>query len=283
MNIGLEISACTGNARRLSLWRTLYLSQKRQRPHEPADCRHGIGNIECIEQCWKQSCSSRSTAGIRCFGCGVANTTAAPRAGTSLKNGISNNNVSRSRIVSAIMTLQHTGLDPEGNLQAYWPFVETRMTRRIQPSRSSKWFNIIADTRDSATFAVTSYHCLEFQGERSLTCCPNGYRDPLQKTCLSICITQQPVIVTERGFRRNLGLSTSLPESYLANMSVGALFCVAGTQLYVKEILYGQQKAIVAYTVSKFSQIVKWTRFPMFLEHLNPEVGKPVEVVIYKK
>ncbi|KAJ5189492.1 hypothetical protein N7472_008506 [Penicillium cf. griseofulvum] len=283
MNIGLEISACTGNARRLSLWHTLYLSQKRQTPHKLANCKHGIGDIECIEQCWKQSCSSRSTAGVRCFDCGVANTTTVPPAGASSKNDISDNNVARSRIVSAIVALQHTGLDPEGNLQAYWPFVETRMTRRIQPSRSSKWFNIIADTRDSATFAVASYHCLEFQGERSLTCCPNGYRDPLQKTCLSIRVAQQPVTMTERGFRQNLGLLTPPPESSLAHLSPGALFCVSGTQLYVKEIWHGQQKAIIACTNSKFSQMVKWTGLPIFLEHLNPEVGKPVDVVIYKK
>ncbi|KAJ5920587.1 hypothetical protein N7516_011445 [Penicillium verrucosum] len=215
MNIGLEISPCTGNARRLSLWHTLYLSQKSQRPHKLADCKHGIGNIECIEQCWKQSLSNRSTAGVRCFDCGVANTTTAPPAATNFKNDISNNNVARSRIVSAIMALQHTGLDPEGNLQAYWPFVETRMTRRIQPSRSSKWFNIIADTRDSATFAVASYHCLELQGERSLTCRLNGYRDPLQKTCLSIRVAQQPLTMTERGIRQNLGLLTPPPNLIL--------------------------------------------------------------------
>ncbi|OQE00630.1 hypothetical protein PENVUL_c048G07399 [Penicillium vulpinum] len=283
MNIGLEISACTGNARRLSLWHTLYLSQKRQGPHKPADCKHDIGSIDCIQQCWKQSRLNRSTVGVRCFDCGVSNTTAALPTAPNFKNDISSNDIARSRIVSAIMALQHTGLDPEGNLQAYWPFVETRMTRRVQPNRSNKWFNIIADTRDSATFAVASYNCLEFQEELSLSCCLNGYRDPSQKTCLSIRVAQQPVVVTERRFRQNLGLLTPPPESDLAGLLPGASFYVAGTQCYVKKIRYGQQSSIIACINSTISQIMKRPGLPTFLEHLNPEVGKPVEVVIYKK
>lgn len=87
----------------------------------------------------------------------------------------------------------------------------------------------------------------------------------------------------ERSFRQSLGIITPPLESNLTDLSPGDVFFVAGTELQVREICHFQQKVIVACPKSTFSQVVRWAGLPKFIERLNPEVGKSVDVVVYRE
>lgn len=49
LNIGLEVSACTGNARRVTLWDVLRLSRSKGSSN---NCEHEIASPKCIQSCW---------------------------------------------------------------------------------------------------------------------------------------------------------------------------------------------------------------------------------------
>lgn len=181
LRVGLEISACTGNAQRITLWDALRLAQVSARGTHvtpPGDqiaassCSHQVGDMNCIVSCWNiQKCHD----GIDAFQ-NIETNPQAIHPQNSGKNSVMAHRPSanitcieaRKLIIQSILALKATGVDHNGNLQAWWPFTDTPMTYRIPQEtpaggNSSYWIPIVKDTRDTSTFAVLSRSCLEFR------------------------------------------------------------------------------------------------------------------------
>jgi hypothetical protein len=246
LNIGLEVSACTGNARRVTLWDVLRLSKSKG---SSGNCEHEIASPKCIQSCWNCRSSDEDI---------------------------------RSTIVNSILALQHTGLDPDGNLQAYWPFVEGGWNHRISPTPYNKWLDILTDSRDGATFAVASQNCLVFQDMCAGPCyCPQSYLKEEQKTCLSIRLLPRPVSARDRGTRhRRFSIRSPSPECDLGELSPDMGFRVGKRSLTVNKAWKGRSRAMVANTNGTFG-----FRAPEFREQVNPDIkaGEPIEVIVCSK
>jgi len=157
--VGLEISACTGNARRISLWDALKLfSMGRHYNGNPklakdslSRCLHLPGDIQCVEQCWGASNLLR----------------------------IRNESVEdqqmrfRSFLRSAITQLGFTGVNDDGNLLACWPYTENATALIIHPKSTDGsehgWIPWVKDRVTVATFAVMSSNCFCFNAEDALS------------------------------------------------------------------------------------------------------------------
>jgi hypothetical protein len=145
LRIGLEVSVCTGNAQRISLWEALRLanvffgstSSIQSRIPEVAACSHQIGDTLCVQECWVRSDGPKPIT----------------------------NKDARAYILTAISNLQFTGLDKDNALHLWWPFTQEPNTLPIQETSTGEhnWVHMLKDSRDSATFAVMSPHCLEYE------------------------------------------------------------------------------------------------------------------------
>ncbi|KAJ5974529.1 hypothetical protein N7481_011739 [Penicillium waksmanii] len=292
LRVGLEISACTGNAQRITLWDALRLSQTKEKTGKARACNHQISDPRCIELCWtKLDFSDTKPPDLHDIS---MKEKAAPRHNgfdslidkSPQENSFAKDEI-RQAIVSSIQGLEYTGIDAEGNLQAYWPFLGTPTNRRIAPTRFNKWMDILTDTRDMSTFAVVSQRCLNFrEGCTGLPweICPQSYRDPIQKTCLALRVVPRPISERARPARRfKFGLSTP-PDSSLTELGPGSAFRIGKRKLYVKKSWQGQQ-VMVAYTSSKFDISSKWTGVLDFHEQLDPEIKEleTVDVIICSK
>jgi len=134
--VGLEVSVCTGHAQRLTLWEALKMSFTEY--DKQVDCSHEFGEIDCIKQCWsKLDVSQLSGAPVE-----------------------SHARLVREHVSAALTLHEHTGVDSNGNLHAWWPFTEVPCTRQIS-SRRNEWLPMMKDTRDVATFASISPRCFE--------------------------------------------------------------------------------------------------------------------------
>lgn len=168
-NIGLEVSACTSNARRVTLWDALRLSYATARRHssiftsqqEPNFCEDRIADPKCIQTCWTQLFSTDE----------IDTPVNIPPEGDPRRI-----EYLRRIILNSIIALEVTGVDHENHLQAYWPFTGSPRTHRIQLSPSSSsgetnnWIRVIKDARDVATFAVISQRCMEVQHGHARMC-----------------------------------------------------------------------------------------------------------------
>ncbi|KAJ5287950.1 hypothetical protein N7478_003636 [Penicillium angulare] len=59
LRIGLEISACTGNAQKITLWDALRLSRTDRGLPPNLKCKHAVGDLVCIQSCWTQLAKPR--------------------------------------------------------------------------------------------------------------------------------------------------------------------------------------------------------------------------------
>jgi hypothetical protein len=160
LRVGLEVSVCTGNAQRISLWEALRLtsvfsgstSDVQPRISQVATCTHQIGDILCVQECWVHSVGT---------------------------NPIANMDV-RAVILRALFNLQFTGLDNDNALLLWWPFTQEPNALQIKDTSTSKhnWIHMLKDARDSATFAVTSPRCLEYE------CVSTGNELKVWRRCL---------------------------------------------------------------------------------------------------
>lgn len=252
LKIGLEISACTGNARRVTLWDALRLSKA-----APL-CKHKMADPDCFKSCWNH----RSSGSLN-FEAQVSPTALTP-------------DQIRLTIINSIRGLQHTGLDPEGSLQACWPFVDGNWNHRIAATPHNKWFDVIADSRDTATFAVVSQDCL-VSGE----VCSQSFLDEEQRTCLSTLVLPRSIMKSDRASRRrHYELLGESPECELGNMPPETVFRVGKRSLTVKKPWQGRGRAMVATTSAGFGFGI-----PEFREQINPDIkgGEPIEVIVCSK
>ncbi|KAJ5938034.1 hypothetical protein N7454_004376 [Penicillium verhagenii] len=272
LSVGLEISACTGNAQRVTLWDALRLAQTKENDFgAPLKCVHAIADPACIQTCWTRYTSSSMD-----------------QIHNSFPDTVLDHATARQIIVNSILALQRTGVDPMQNLQAYWPFSDPPMTKRIEPTRSNKWLDVISDTRDTAAFAVISQRCLEFHEAGFRRSCLYPCRQAhirQNSTCLSIRLLPRPVFQRERGLRRlQIGNQTSTQECDLSALSSGSTLRVGKRNLVVAKPWQAFHKPMIATPGS--NQLLGlgtgWTRIPDFREQVNPDIkgGEPVEMVI---
>jgi hypothetical protein len=109
LDVGLEVSICTGNSRRVSLWEAVQLSQVKHRgvghEHTQVFCCHPVGSIECISNCWNWADRGEIDKILDLPGDEDFKRASARR-----------------RLINAILALEYTGINHQGQLQALWPF-----------------------------------------------------------------------------------------------------------------------------------------------------------------
>lgn len=150
IHAGLEVSICTGNARRITLWEALRLASTLKRslgPSESADstdiaCAHHVGDTNCLMNCW----NSRSSSSIDI--------------GEWERDGYWRT------VADALVLLNHTGVVSQGSLRAYWPYRSVPHTYLIKLDcleTKNYWIPMVSDSPFTATFATMTPRCLRYR------------------------------------------------------------------------------------------------------------------------
>ncbi|KAJ5509781.1 hypothetical protein N7527_011924 [Penicillium freii] len=262
LRVGLEVSACTRNAQRVTLWDALRFSQTSTRPTDiPAYCAHNVGDMNCISSCWSRWWSVDELDSLD-------HIPAQSKFLTSVE--------ARRVIINSILALEHSGVDSEGNLQVCWPFSNSPVNCPVLPStprESHNWFRIVKDTRDTSSFAVFSQRCLEFPEKgvmRSCSVlCKDGHSKPLQTTLLTRILT---------------------PTEYesVSELLVGVKFLVGEAHLTVTKAVQDQLAIIAAVSMSplnplryRLREILPDARAFDFKEHIRPDIAAGLSVPVF--
>ncbi|KAI9656761.1 MAG: hypothetical protein M1821_003400 [Bathelium mastoideum] len=166
LHVGLEISLCTGNAQRTSLWEALKLSCLTSFQSYP-DCDHQFGDLqsmfECICTCWN------STTQVQSVG---------QQGATTISTGLDEEDKSSSvhgAILSALVNLEFTGPLING-FHAYCPFADSAGLYTVQlDRRENGWVELMANNNHTSCLAVMSPRCLE--------CYFSDHRGPIARLC----------------------------------------------------------------------------------------------------
>ncbi|OQE13189.1 hypothetical protein PENFLA_c052G10441 [Penicillium flavigenum] len=246
LRVGLEVSACTGNAQRVTLWDALRFSQtSTQETDHPTYCAHNIGDKDCISSCWTRWRSVDDIDSLDHI-----------PAQNKLLSGLE----ARRVIVISILALEHSGIDGEGNLQVSWPFSNSPANCPVLPStpkESHNWFRVVKDTRDTSSFAVFSQRCLELPEKGIMqscsTPCKERHSKPLQTTLSTRILTP-----TEEGS--------------VAGLLVGVKFLVGEAHLTVTQAVQDQLAIIAAVSMNPLNPLRH--RFREILQDAGPFVYK---------
>ncbi|CAG7920132.1 unnamed protein product [Penicillium olsonii] len=237
IRVGLEVSACTGNAQRVTLWDALRLSQTGfQASENSLYCGHKIGDKNCISTCWTRCHSNNEIDFLE----------GEPTNGK-LLSGLQ----ARRIIVNSLLALEHTGVDSEGILQVAWPFSDIPAHCPVLPSTSKEannWFRVVKETRETCSFPIFSQRCLEFQDQtlvRSCSApCRDGHIKPLQtifSTQILIPATDGPVLGLLEGARFLVGEAhltiTKKVQGQVAIIATVSMNPLSPLRLRLREIL----------------------------------------------
>ncbi|KAJ6190986.1 hypothetical protein N7519_001007 [Penicillium mononematosum] len=264
LRVGLEVSACTGNAQRVTLWDALRFSQtSTQDTDHPTYCAHNIGDKNCISSCWTRWSSVDDIDSLDHI-----------PAQNKLLSGLE----ARRVIVNSILALEHSGIDGEGNLQVSWPFSNSPANCPVLPStpkESHNWFRVVKDTRDTSSFAVFSQRCLELPEKGMMrSCsvlCKERHSKPLQTTLSTRILTP-----TEEGS--------------VAGLLVGVKFLVGEAHLTVTKAVQDKLAIIAAVSMNplnplrhRFREILQDAGPSVYKEHIWPDntAGLSVPVFVY--
>ncbi|KAJ5093019.1 hypothetical protein N7456_008880 [Penicillium angulare] len=280
--VGLEVSACTGNAQRVTLWDALRLSQTKAKLHHDTPlCRHRVADPECIKKCWTR-CHADDDIDLS-----VSIPTNGP---------ISTEKV-RSLIFDSILALEHTGIDHEKNLQAYWPFCDQPRTRSISATPSeflvgtiNNWFRIIKDTHSVATFPVISQRCLEYGNQQDhwytrpcstrennlSSCTAFSTRLVLTPSLRSVCL--------EPEYDHRRYVSSIIVES-MNELRLGGNIVVGDAALTVETVVPGEPNLLIAAASTNSIQngwikLATGTKFQEDLD-LDLSTGVQVSLLVY--
>ncbi|KAK3641603.1 hypothetical protein LTR56_011204 [Elasticomyces elasticus] len=170
LRIGLAVSPCTWNSRRVNLWTALKLafwkparipvgSARMQKC--PVDkmraqvesCKHKTGDPTCILECW----------GVHI----------AEAVRTRWTDRLSRDNAAEAVwaeclqdvLPELIPRLKDTGVDRDGNLRVWWPFGGEAQYARL-PKSTASWLDVIKDSEGSATFAVFDQECWGYRSKK---------------------------------------------------------------------------------------------------------------------
>ncbi|CAI7583344.1 unnamed protein product [Penicillium palitans] len=262
LRVGLEVSACTGNAQRVTLWDALRFSQTTTNsPDHTMYCAHKVGDKNCISSCWNRWQSLDEIDSLDHM----------PGQNKPL-TGLE----ARRVIINSILALEHSGVDSEGNLQVSWPFNNSPLNLPVLPStpkESHNWFRVVKDTRDTSSFAVFSQRCLEFPEKgimRSCSApCKEGHSKPLQTTLLTRILT-----TTQQGS--------------VSGLLVGVKFLVGEAHLTVTKAVQDQLAIIAAVSMNPLSplryrlrEILPDARAFDFKEHIRPDITGGLSVPVF--
>ncbi|KAF1986994.1 hypothetical protein K402DRAFT_60846 [Aulographum hederae CBS 113979] len=139
--VGLEISMCTGHARRITLWSAIQIFYGANANVEL--CRlHTLGDFECLKSC----------SGAKL----LAENERKRKKWLTLDEALLN----------AVRSLKETGLNPGSHLKAWWSLDESPevVTFESKPGQCNNWFRMMKDTHEVATFAIGSTACFEYAG-----------------------------------------------------------------------------------------------------------------------
>ncbi|KAJ5618139.1 hypothetical protein N7537_003253 [Penicillium hordei] len=262
LRVGLEVSACTGNAQRVTLWDALRFSQTTT--HSTDDtiyCAHKVGDKDCISLCWSRWQSLDEIDSLDHM----------PG-----QNKLLTGAEARRVIINSILALEHSGVDSAGNLQVSWPFNNSPLNLSVSPStpkESHNWLRVVKDTRDTSSFAVFSQRCLEFPEKgimRSCSApCKEGHSKPLQTTLLTRILT-----TTEQGS--------------VSGLLVGTKFLVGEAHLTVTKAVQDQLAIIAAVSMNPLSplryrlrEILPDGRAFDFKEHIWPDITGGLSVPVF--
>lgn len=274
-NIGLEVSACTGNAHRVTLWDALRLSQTTaktdQEPFsqhtESPPCRHRIADPDCIKSCWTRLFSTDDID---------SSVNIPPEGDPKRKEYL------RRIIMNSIIALEDTGVDDDNNLQAYWPFTENARTHRIELSPVSggfnNWIRVIKDSRDVATFAVASQRCMEVYHGHERRCtmpCQVGHHIRQKTTLYTRILLNPPSTCTEN---HDCHMRDSSMENEVDKLVPNEHFVLGEAALTVQSIVSGNEMVIVATASGSavkngWMKLVKLNRRKMFQEDLDLDLS----------
>lgn len=262
LRVGLEVSACTGNAQRVTLWDALRFSQTSTKPtDDPTCCAHNVGDKNCISSCWTRWWSVDEIDSLGHI-----------PAQNKFLTGVE----ARRVIINSILALEHSGVDSEGNLQVCWPFSNSPVNCPVLPStpnESHNWFRVVKDTRDTSSFAVFSQRCLEFPEKgvmRSCSApCKDGNSKPLQTTLLTRILT---------------------PTEYesVSGLLVGVKFLVGEAHLTVTKAVQDQLGIIAAVSMNplnplryRLREILPDARAFDFKEHIRPDIAAGLSIPVF--
>jgi hypothetical protein len=260
--VGLEVSACTGNAQRVRLWDALRLSQAgAPSKNNVSCCPHAVGSKSCIASCWTRWQSDDEIDSL---------------GGTLGPNKHLDGADARRIIIYSILALEHSGVDSEGNLQVCWPFSYSPVNYPILPSspkRSHHWFRVVKDSRDTSTFAVFSQICLEFP-ERGLV---RSFSAPCRD---GHCRPFQTILATR--------IVTSTRDKTLSRLLQGARFVVGEAHLSVTKVVPDQVAIIAAVSNNPLSPLryrlrgfLPDARVFEFKEHVRPDLTTDISVPVF--
>ncbi|KAJ5734419.1 hypothetical protein N7493_003205 [Penicillium malachiteum] len=261
--VGLEVSACTGNAQRVKLWDALRLSQADvQSKENTSGCSHAVGSKECIDSCWTKWQSDDEIDSLDDIPGVKKHLTGAE---------------ARRIIIHSILALEHSGVDNEGILQVCWPFSHSPANCAVLPSSPRElhhWFRVVKDSRDTSSFAVFSQRCLEFSDQSFCVPCKNKHVNSSRQTILAT---------------RILSFAEHRP---FAGLLQGVKFVVGEAHLTVTKVLRDHAAVIAAISVNPLSPLRYRLREILpasgsdsgvsgFKEHILPDITTDLSVPVF--
>lgn len=203
LHLGLQISTCTGNAQRVTLWQALkiaFMSRdiEGNRVTKNEFCKHSIGDPRCIQQCWGLPLSQEDLRTVKAI---VEHDGSRPSWEDFLRNVIP----------ARLDLLQRTGFGDDGTLRAWWPFTASPRTVRMSEA-FKKWKPLLEDTPRSAVFAAMSSQCLNYKGTDQVSAdarriveaiCDNSDSSPVSPVLLTVISLNPEVIDKGRYWEGN--------------------------------------------------------------------------------
>ncbi|CAG8131907.1 unnamed protein product [Penicillium olsonii] len=262
LRVGLEVSACTGNAQRVTLWDALRLSQTGVQASDNAlYCEHKIGDRNCISTCWTRYHSSNEIDSFE---------------GQPTDGKLLSGPQARRIIINSLLALEHTGLDSEGNLQVAWPFSDIPAHCPVLPStpkEANNWLRVVKETRETCSFPIFSQRCLEFHDQSLIRSCSAPYIDGHAKPLQTILSTQ---ILT---------LATDGPVIRLLE---GARLLVGEAHLTITKKVQGQVAIIATVSMNPLSPLRLRLRGVLpdapahgYKENIRPDISVGLSVPVY--
>ena len=213
--VGLEVSACSGNAQRISLWHALTMAYGTS-SSRTGSCEHAACDPACAKGCWGLLIPV-STAGL-------ADQDKIPH--TLLD--VHWTKESKEYISGLIGELSLTGLLDDSELHCLVP-----PCRVFTKTKNPEWSVLLKDTEKSACFAVLSNRCLTYDGRdlidgsRKARKCCNNKRPP----------TFDPLFCTSILLRSNTQRHCQTATPYaatFASLDIGQKILVNGGHLIAK-------------------------------------------------